>query len=78
MAYGGWALAKNGDSAGKNHLDADHVLSHDRYSSAAVGATSLAVGGALALAGVLLLLTDAKSEHPQPVATSSSGMEAWF
>jgi hypothetical protein len=53
MAYGGWALAKNGDSSGSPRLGSQTLPGHDTYSSQTIGVGGLAAGGALLVAGVL-------------------------
>jgi len=58
MAYGGWAIFKNGDDTGERDLTSTKVLARDKYSTTTVGATALAVGGALALVGAILLITE--------------------
>lgn len=58
IGYGSWALYKNGDATGNTRLGSGGTLTQERYSSATVGATSLAVGGALVLVAVILLVTE--------------------
>jgi hypothetical protein len=74
MAYGGWALYKNGSSAGY-HLSSSSTYAHDTYTSNTVGVTTMVGGGLFALAGAILLITTpshsmAVSASPNHVALS--------
>jgi hypothetical protein len=74
MAYGGWALYKNGSSAGY-HLSSSSTYAHDTYTSNTVGVTTMVGGGLFALAGVIWLISTpshsmAVSASPNHVALS--------
>lgn len=78
MAYGGWALYKNGNSSGNGELSSTQVLARDRYSTTTLGATSLAVGGALALIGAIILMTEPRAATAVSLASSANGLSLRF
>jgi hypothetical protein len=75
MAYGGWALAKDGSSSGSPHLGAQALAGHDAYSSKTLGIGTLVAGGVLAAVGVIWIAlppsrSAALSASPNHVAFS--------
>lgn len=74
MAYGGWALYKNGSSA-SYHPSSSSTYAHDTYTSNTLGVTTMVSGGLFALAGAIWLGTTpshaiAVSASPNHVALS--------
>lgn len=62
LAYGSWALAKDGDASGPAFASSSSTYVHETYSSKTVGLASVIGGGVLAAAGIVwLVATPSKS-----------------
>lgn len=78
MGYGGWALYKNGGASGDRQVTSTQTLARDKYSTTALGATSLAIGGALAVVGVILVSSQVRPRDGVSLATTADGLSLRF
>jgi len=77
VAYGSWALYKDGDFA-NSQPGSGNTLTRERYASTTVGATSLAIGGALALVGTILLVTEPRPGARLSLTEAPGGIAVGF
>lgn len=68
MAYGGWALSKNGDTKGSSYPPSPSSYAHDTYSSKTLGITSMVGGGVFVVLGTIWAITT----RSQTTAVSAS------